>query len=93
MTDIAWAGWAATKLLSDTIARTGSTDADALAEILSSDLAFDGQKGITMSFRNTGQLRQPILLIENDAIVAEAPVRGIVDSSNLDSVGLADCLK
>ena len=93
MTDISWAGWAATKLLSDTIARIGSTDADAIAEILSGNLAFDGQKGITMSFRNTGQLRQPILLIENDAIVAEAPVRGIVDSSNLDSLGLADCLK
>ena len=93
MTDEAWAAWAAVKLLSDTVARTGSADPAIALESMQTDLAFDGQKGIGMSFRDTGQLRQPLLLVENDEIVGEAPVRGIVGITNLDSLGLPECPK
>ena len=93
MTDEAWAGWAAVKLLSDTIARVETNDAIVLIETLQTDLAFDGQKGIHMSFRDTGQLRQPLLLVEDGTIVGEAPVRGIVGVTNLDSLGLPGCPK
>ncbi len=93
MTDEAWAAWAAVKLLSDTVARTGSADPAIALESMQTDLVFDGQKGIDMSFRDTGQLRQPLLLVENDEIVGEAPVRGIVGITNLDSLGLAECPK
>ncbi len=93
MTDTAWAAWAAVKLISDTVARVGSADSEVVMASIKSDLAFDGQKGVDMSFRNTGQLRQPLLLVEGGKIVAEAPVRGIVAADNLDSLGLADCLK
>lgn len=93
MTDTAWGGWASVKLLSDSIARNEFTDTTSLLKFLKSDLAFDGQKGISLSFRETGQLRQPLLLIDNEKIAGEAPVRGVVNTTNLDSLGLTHCPK
>ncbi len=89
MSDQAWAGWAAAKLVTDTAARLKSADPAALLKALREDLAFDGQKGVEMSFRPNGQLRQPLLLVEQDAIVGEAPVRGV--ATDLDSLGTSDC--
>lgn len=93
MNDEAWAGWAAVKLLSDTIVRQPALTGAGLIRELQTNLAFDGQKGSDMSFRETGQLRQPLLLVDNDKIVGEAPVRGVVNTNNLDSLGLAFCPK
>lgn len=93
MTDTAWAGWASVKLLSDTIARKQFTDTENLLKFFKTELAFDGQKGISLSFRDTGQLRQPLLLIENGKIAGEAPVRGVEKTTNLDSLGLTHCPK
>ncbi len=90
MTDDAWAGWAAIKMLSDTVARTQKTDSAAMLNYLKKDLSFDGQKGDTATFRDTGQLRQIVLLIDkDDNIVAEAPLRGV--KGGLDSLGLISC--
>lgn len=93
MNDEAWAAWAAVKLLSDTIARAPGRAPAELLTALHQDLAFDGQKGIDMSFRDNGQLRQPLLLIEDGKIVGEAPVRGIVANGDLDSLGATSCAK
>lgn len=93
MDDEAWSGWAAVKLLSDTIVRQPGITGPQLIEQLQTNLAFDGQKGADMSFRETGQLRQPLLLVDNDKIVGEAPVRGVVNTNNLDSLGLSFCPK
>ena len=93
MDDDAWAGWAAVKLLSDMVAREQTADGALLLDALKSRLAFDGQKGMDMSFRETGQLRQPLLLVEAGRVVGEAPVRGIVGATNLDSLGLSHCSK
>lgn len=93
MDDDAWAGWAAMKLLADTIVRQPGLVGESLITELKTNLAFDGQKGTDMSFRETGQLRQPVLLIEADKIVGEAPVRGVVNTSNLDSLGVLFCPK
>ena len=89
MDDDSWAGWAAVKLLSDTVARVQSKDAAKILNYLKNDIAFDGQKGDGATFRDTGQLRQLVLLIDNDKIVAEAPLRGA--KGGLDSLGLAAC--
>jgi len=89
MDDDSWAGWAAVKLLSDTVARTQSMDADVMLNYLKNDIAFDGQKGAGATFRDTGQLRQLVLIIENNKIVAEAPLRGV--KGGLDSLGLKSC--
>ncbi len=91
MDDDAWAGWAAVKMLSDTVARTQKADAATMLAYLKNDLAFDGQKGAGATFRDTGQLRQLVLLVENDKIVAEAPLRGV--KGGLDSLGLRSCTK
>jgi ABC-type branched-subunit amino acid transport system substrate-binding protein len=90
MDDDAWAGWAAVKMLSDSVARTQSTDAATMQQFLKNDLAFDGQKGNTATFRPTGQLTQIVLLIdENNKIAAEAPLRGV--KGGIDSLGLLNC--
>jgi len=89
MDDDAWAGWAAVKLLSDTVARTQDTNSAVMLNFLKNDITFDGQKGAGATFRDTGQLRQLVLLVDNDKIVAEAPLRGT--KGGLDSLGLASC--
>lgn len=93
MNDAAWAGWAATKLVADTLIRSPTLSEDALLAELKTNLAFDGQKGIDMRFRETGQLAQPLLLIEGDKIVGEAPVRGVESITDLDTLGEVNCPK
>ncbi len=89
MDDDAWAGWAAIKILSDTVARLNDGEASVVLPYLRNELAFDGQKGSGSSFRETGQLRQLVLLVEDGKIVAEAPIRGT--KGGLDSLGLVTC--
>jgi hypothetical protein len=90
MDDDAWAGWASVKMVSDTVARTQSGDPEVILDYIEHKLAFDGQKGNGATFRETGQLRQIVLLIdENNKIAAEAPLRGV--KGGLDSLGLLSC--
>lgn len=89
MDDFAWAGWAAVKLTSDSVARMNASDPSALIEYFKTSLVFDGQKGTNMGFRNSGQLEQIMLMVENEKIIAEAPIRGVAKS--LDSLGLLEC--
>ncbi len=93
MDDTAWAAWAAVKMTSDSVARENISDAKQMLEHLKTNLSFDGQKGSNMNFRETGQLRQLILLVEDDKIVAEAPIRGVASPPTLDSLGLLNCEK
>jgi ABC-type branched-subunit amino acid transport system substrate-binding protein len=91
MDDNAWASWAAVKVLSDTVARLKDSEASVVLPFLRNEIAFDGQKGVGSTFRETGQLRQILLLVEEDKIVAEAPIRGT--TGGLDSLGLVSCTK
>ncbi len=93
MSDVAWAAWAAVKLVSNTIATHGEAAPAQVHDMIRGDIAFDGQKGADMSFRDTGQLRQPLLLVDGDTIVGEAPVRGVADPGDLDTLGLAACAR
>ena len=95
MDEYAWAGWAAIKMTSDYLARAADDDPptpQAILRFLKTDLAFDGQKGLSMTFRPTGQLRQ-ILLVTDKAgkLLGEAPVRGVVPADDVDSLGLLEC--
>ena len=49
----------------------------------------DGSKGVAMSFRAwDGQLRQPLLLGDGQAVIASAPAEGILHPTNaLDALG------
>ena len=91
MDDDAWAGWAVLKLLSEAVARAQSTEPVRILAYVRHEMAFDGQKGVPQTFRDTGQLRQPLLLVEAGKLVGEAPVPGVVDSNDLDSLGLTSC--
>ena len=94
MNDESWSGWAASKLTGDLIARQGEDDPAALVDLIMSEVDFDGQRGATMTFRETGQLRQPLWLVDaRGRLVGEAPVRGVVDTTDLDTLGLTSCPK
>ncbi len=90
----AWAGWAATRSIAEAVVRTNTADPAAIDALLKDGLVFDGQKGLNQTFRNNGQLRQPLLLVDaGGKLVGEAPVRGVADIDDLDSLGLAACRK
>lgn len=90
MTDESWAGWAGTKMIADTVVQTMKYDAEFMMDHLKTDLVFDGQKGDNTNFRENGQLRQILLLVDNDNnILAEAPLRGF--DGGLDSLGQTTC--
>lgn len=91
MSEHAWAGWASIRIISDTIARTENHSR--LLSIIKNNLKFDGQKGVSMSFRENGQLRQPILIIKNQKVVGEIPRPGPGSVNKLDSLGTSDCYK
>ena len=94
MDELAWAGWAGARMVTDVIVRGTPADPAQVLEFLKTKLAFDGQKGLDMSFRVTGQLRQPLLLVENGKLLnEEAPVRGVVDPDDYDSLGITGCSK
>ena len=52
-------------------------------------MSFDGFKGARTSFRAWDhQLRQPLLLSDGQAVIATAPVEGLLHPSNvLDTLG------
>jgi len=95
MDDDAWAGWAAAKIVSEAVVQEGLDKPAALLRRLWDGFFFDGQKGAALSFRATGQLRQPVLLVQDEdgQLLGEAPVRGAARPGDLDSLGRADCPK
>ena len=54
-----------------------------------SKVSLDGSKGVPLGFRPwDGQLRQTLLLSDGHGVVAQAPVEGVLHSSNvLDTLG------
>ena len=91
MNDYSWAGWAAIKMTSDAVARTQMNEPEKMLHYLKTELSFDGQKGSNMTFRETGQLRQLLLIVEDNKIATEAPVRGVAKPPTLDSLGTLNC--
>lgn len=90
MMDDGWAGWAASKMVADSIVQTNQSDAAFMLDHLKTDLVFDGQKGDNNNFRDNGQLRQIVMVVDdNSKILAEAPLRGF--SGGLDSLGQSSC--
>lgn len=85
-----WAAWAAIRSLGEAVTRTGSADAAVLRTyLLSEDFELGGFKGRPLSFRDwNGQLRQPIPLATERAMVAMAPLEGFLHQVNeLDTLG------
>lgn len=96
MTEPAWNGWIAIKIVFEAVQRTGSNRAaDVAAHLVSERALFDGHKGVQLSFRpHTRQLRQPLYIVTDDAVLAEVPVqpRGgeLTHAQLLDTIGNGD---
>ena len=91
MTGRDWAAWVAVKAIVEAVARTKGTDPAAMSAYLLSDaLTLDGYKGVPMSFRSWDhQLRQPILLHSDTAVVARAPIEGFLHPKQyMDTLGV-----
>ena len=91
MRAVDYAAWAAARAIGEAVTRTGSADPDALRDYMLSD-AFElgGFKGRPLTFRSwNGQMRQPVPLAHEGAVVALAPLEGFLHPRNeLDTLGL-----
>ena len=90
MDDLAWAGWFAARAIGDTLMRNPGADPSTLLRLLHEADGLDGQKGDPHSFRASGQLRQPLVIVgPAGELLGEAPVRGA--AGGLDSLGASPC--
>ena len=91
MDDHSWAAWAAARIVADAAANVPEGTAAERLAYIRSEMEFDGQKGNYMTFRDTGQLRQVLLVVVNGKLAGEAPVRGVAASDDLDSLDPLVC--
>lgn len=96
MTEIAWAGWAALKLVGEAVVRANAADRAALIAFLESAPPFDGHKGEALTFRTWDhQLRQPLYVAgarkreEIGGTLGPLAVLADVGGKNLDTLGTA----
>ncbi len=75
MNDIDWAGWAAIKLITNSVPEPSpDRQINLLQAVKHKDIALDVYKGSRGSFRSwNNQLRQPMLMATHDAVVAKLP--------------------
>ena len=85
-----YAGWAAIAALGEAATRSGAREAEGLrGYLLSGEFRLAGFLGTPLSFRAwNGQMRQPIPLVTERAVVALAPLEGFLhQNSELDTLG------
>ncbi|MDV7269737.1 ABC transporter substrate-binding protein [Thioclava sp. A2] len=85
-----FSAWVAIAALGEAATRTASTDPASLRSyLLSDEFRLGGFLGTPLSFRPwNGQLRQPIPLVTERAVVALAPIEGFLHArSELDTLG------
>ncbi len=90
MQPLDFAGWAAVRSVIEAVVRTKSTEVAALRAFMTSDdFTFDAYKGAPANFRPWDhQLRQPILLHTENAVIERAPIEGFLhEKNNLDTLG------
>jgi ABC transporter substrate binding protein (PQQ-dependent alcohol dehydrogenase system) len=90
MTDRDYGAWLAVRAVGEAATRSQSTDAQKMTAYLhGKDFELAGFKGSTLTFRNwDGQLRQPVLLADADALISVSPQQGFLhESTPLDTLG------
>jgi hypothetical protein len=95
MSSPAWAGWMAVKIIWEAFLRSPLKTPAALSSFLAADTtAFDGHKGVPLSFRRWDhQLRQPLYVFAPGSDLTEVPVatsRGMSMRDQLDTIGDTD---
>jgi ABC transporter substrate binding protein (PQQ-dependent alcohol dehydrogenase system) len=91
MTDRDYAAWTAVRAIAEAATRSKSSDPNAISAYLRSDrFALAAYKGAPLSFRSwDGQLRQPVLLADANALVSVSPQPGFLHQfSELDTLGI-----
>ena len=86
-----YAGWLALRAIGEAATRSGKTDGQAIgAYIRGGEISLAGYKGAPLSFRAwDGQLRQPILLVDDHSLVSISPQPGFLHQFNtLDTLGI-----
>jgi len=80
MTDLDYGGWLAVRAFGEAAIRTASADPAKIAAYLhSKDFELAGYKGPPFSFRPwDGQLRQPVLLVDDRSLVSISPQPGFL---------------
>lgn len=85
-----FAAWAAVSAIGEEVARFGGADAASMrANLLSDKFRLAGFLGTPLSFRTwDGQMRQPVPLVTQRAVVMLAPIEGFLhERSELDTLG------
>jgi ABC transporter substrate binding protein (PQQ-dependent alcohol dehydrogenase system) len=85
-----WSVWIAAKSLITAASKLPGATVTERRDFMKSDrLKLDGSKGVTLNYRSwDGQLRMPVLLSTNDAVIAIAPIEGFLHATNtLDTLG------
>ncbi len=91
MNAIDYASWLAVRTIGEAVTRTKSGDVKTIRDYIFSDkFVQDGFKGAGLSYRTwNGQMRQPIPLASEDALVTQAPIEGFLhQNTELDTLGL-----
>lgn len=101
MESVAWANWAAVKMISEAVIRSKSTEGKQMIEYLENNPQFDGHKGSALTFRASDhQLKQPLHLVTPRAepgkrewdilkTVTPVPIPGVeADGNSLETLGL-----
>ena len=85
----AWMGGKAAVAVALATARTPAASLPAAVNTALRSAELDGSKGVVMGFRPwDGQLRQPLLLSDGQAVIGSAPLEGVMHPSNaLDTLG------
>ena len=86
-----YAAWAAMRSIGEAVTRTNAnTGPELRAYMLSDSFELAGFKGRALGFRKwNGQMRQPILLVTDRAVIASAPLNGFLHQrTELDTLGL-----
>ncbi len=91
MRPIDYAAWVAARVVGEAVSRTQESSPKALRDyILSDKFSIAAHKHVKLTFRHwNGQLRQPVALFHEQALLAMAPLDGFHHQRNpLDSLGL-----
>lgn len=91
MNSVDYAAWLAARTVGEAVTRIKSSDVAAIRNyVLSDQFTLDGFKGARLSYRTwNGQLRQPIPLASEDALVTLTPLEGFLHQrTELDTLGI-----
>ena len=91
LTEQGWSGWAAAKIFVESMVAVSKKKEMDLITYLKRNVHFDVNKGVPVSFRADGQLRQTLLIIEDSFLKSEVPAKDLLDKEDLDKLGELRC--